>query len=308
VRRTLKYVAWTLITLVIVALAAWFWAYRVATGRYEKQWTVHTVDFPIPFLQDEQPPTVAETWRMLRNAAADAGIRTSDIDGMLSYSNNDSTSATFMAGDIGARLNFYMDCIGGGSSTEALIGIAIGVMEAGLCKCVAIFRAMNGFSQVRIGGTERGGVAHPRGGDEWLAQPRAVVSQEAREPRIVSQDGGDLFGRAGEGWDTTGVNALGHSAPRSQVYQGGDRALQGRRIAPFAKNPSRDRDALIVNGLSGSRSINAFVHLRELFESHVPDDRREQQFSRLAKSWHAPARDSDCSKDLALRRQTSVGA
>src|SRR3954470_7739333 len=92
------------------------------------------------------------TWA-LRNAAADAGIKTSDIDGMLSYSNNDSTSATFMAGDIGARLNFYMDCIGGGSSTEALIGIAIGVMEAGLCKCVAIFRAMNGFSQVRIGGT-----------------------------------------------------------------------------------------------------------------------------------------------------------
>ena len=72
---------------------------------------------------------------------------------MLSYSSNDCTPATFMAGDIGARLNFYMDCIGGGSSTEALIGIAIGVMEAGLCKCVAIFRAMNGFSQVRIGGT-----------------------------------------------------------------------------------------------------------------------------------------------------------
>ena len=84
---------------------------------------------------------------------ADAGIKTSDIDGMLSYSNNDSTPATFMAGDIGARLNFYMDCYGGGSSTEALIGIAIGVMEAGLCNCVAIFRAMNGFSQVRIGGT-----------------------------------------------------------------------------------------------------------------------------------------------------------
>ena len=83
---------------------------------------------------------------------------------MLSYSGNDSTSATFMAGDIGARLNFYMDCIGGGSSTEALIGIAIGVMEAGLCKCVAIFRAMNGFSQVRIGGTGARS-ATPVGGD-----------------------------------------------------------------------------------------------------------------------------------------------
>ena len=54
------------------------------------------------------------TWA-LRNAIADAGLRPADIDGMLSYSNNDSTSATFMAGDIGARLNFYMDRISGDS-------------------------------------------------------------------------------------------------------------------------------------------------------------------------------------------------
>ena len=45
------------------------------------------------------------------------------------------------------------DVFGGGSSTEALIGIAIGVIEAGMCKTVVIFRSMNGYSQVRIGGT-----------------------------------------------------------------------------------------------------------------------------------------------------------
>ena len=33
------------------------------------------VDFPIPFLQDQQPPTIAETWQMLRNAAADSRIQ-----------------------------------------------------------------------------------------------------------------------------------------------------------------------------------------------------------------------------------------
>jgi acetyl-CoA acetyltransferase len=92
------------------------------------------------------------TWAV-RNAILDAGLTPEDVDGMLDYSGGDSTSATFIAGDLGLRLNFYMDCVGGGSSTEALIGIAIGIMEAGLCKCVAIFRAMNGFSQVRIGGT-----------------------------------------------------------------------------------------------------------------------------------------------------------
>jgi len=34
-----------------------------------------SVDFGIPFLQEQQPPTIAETWRMLRNAAADSRIQ-----------------------------------------------------------------------------------------------------------------------------------------------------------------------------------------------------------------------------------------
>jgi len=92
------------------------------------------------------------TWAV-RNAIADAGLKPADIDGMLSYQSGDSTFAPFIAGDLGIRLNFYMDVFGGGSSTEALVGIAMGVIEAGMCKTVAIFRAMNGHSQVRIGGT-----------------------------------------------------------------------------------------------------------------------------------------------------------
>src|SRR3954447_16875718 len=92
------------------------------------------------------------TWAV-RNAILDAGLKASDIDGMLSYQSGDSTFAPFIAGDLGIRLNFYMDVFGGGSSTEALVGIAMGVIEAGMCKTVVIYRAMNGYSQVRIGGT-----------------------------------------------------------------------------------------------------------------------------------------------------------
>ena len=87
------------------------------------------------------------------NAIRDAGMKPSDIDGMLSYSGNDSTFSNFIAGDLGIRLNFFMDVHGGGSSSEALIGIAIGVIEAGMCKTMVIYRAMNGYSEVRIGGT-----------------------------------------------------------------------------------------------------------------------------------------------------------
>ncbi|MGI4812659.1 MAG: thiolase C-terminal domain-containing protein [Janthinobacterium lividum] len=99
-------------------------------------------------------------------ALADAGLKPSDVDGMLSYQMGDSTQSPFVAGDLGMRLNFYMDVMGGGSSTEALVGLAIGAIEAGMCKTVAIFRAMNGYSGIRIGGT--GAVAATPVVDEFL--------------------------------------------------------------------------------------------------------------------------------------------
>ena len=103
------------------------------------------------------------TWAV-KNAMDDAGIPAAEIDGMMSYAGNDSTASPMLAGDLGIRLNFYMDVQGGGSSSEALIGLAIGAIEAGMCETVVVFRSMNGYSQVRIGGTgARASV--PVGGD-----------------------------------------------------------------------------------------------------------------------------------------------
>ena len=115
------------------------------------------------------------TWAV-RNAIADSGLRPADIDGMLSYQSGNSTFSPFVAGDLGIRLNFYMDVFGGGSSTEALVGIAMGLIEAGMCKVVVIFRAMNGYSQVRIGGTGVRAVA-PVSGD--MLHSRAYGWQSA---------------------------------------------------------------------------------------------------------------------------------
>jgi acetyl-CoA acetyltransferase len=110
------------------------------------------------------------TWA-IRNAMADAGLKPADVDGLLSYQyGSDSTPSTFVAGDLGIRPNFFMDVHGGGSTTEALIGMAMGVIEAGMCRTVVIYRALNGYSQVRIGGT---GVraAIPVSGDALHGRP-----------------------------------------------------------------------------------------------------------------------------------------
>ncbi len=114
--------------------------------------------------------------RAIRAAMTDAGLAAGDIDGMLSYSYNDSTPSPSVAGDLGIRLNFHMDVYGGGSSTEALVGIAMGVIEAGMCKTVVIYRAMNGYSQVRIGGTGGRGAVAPLSGDGLLTRGYGFMS------------------------------------------------------------------------------------------------------------------------------------
>jgi acetyl-CoA acetyltransferase len=86
-------------------------------------------------------------------AVADAGLGPSEVDGMMSYQSGDSTPSNWVAADLGIRLDFFMDVVGGGSSTEALVGLAMGAIEAGMCRAVAIFRSMNGYSDFRIGGT-----------------------------------------------------------------------------------------------------------------------------------------------------------
>ncbi len=73
------------------------------------------------------------TWAV-RNAILDAGLKASRHRRHARLFGRQLDGATFIAGDLGIRLNFYMDVVGGGSSTEALVGIAIGIMEAGMCK------------------------------------------------------------------------------------------------------------------------------------------------------------------------------
>ncbi len=86
-----------------------------------------------------------------------------------------------------------MDVVGGGSSTEALVGIAIGLIEAGCCKTVAIFRSMNGFlagahrrHRSALGGAGwRRHAAQPR---LWLAERRAELRADLYAPYVRLRD------------------------------------------------------------------------------------------------------------------------
>jgi len=73
-KKVLKYTAWVLAAIVVLAVAACLWAYQVASSRYEKEWTVHKADFPIPF------PLKDDELAALRAAADAVRAKQSDVD------------------------------------------------------------------------------------------------------------------------------------------------------------------------------------------------------------------------------------
>jgi 3-oxoacyl-[acyl-carrier-protein] synthase III len=105
-----------------------------------------------PHLRPSNRTTLSMACEAVRNAMSDAGLKPSDIDGMTSYQAADSTTSGHVATALGLRLNYCLDILGGGSSTEALVAHAIGLIEAGYAKTIVCFRSMNGRSGRRMGG------------------------------------------------------------------------------------------------------------------------------------------------------------
>ncbi len=106
----------------------------------------------------------------IRNAMDDAGLGPDGVDGFLSYHLGDSTTSSTVMHDLGIRPNFFMDCSGGGTSTETLVGLARGAIETGMCHTVAIYRSMNGYSQFRMSSKDAG-AATPVSGPDVLTKP-----------------------------------------------------------------------------------------------------------------------------------------
>lgn len=90
-------------------------------------------------------------------AAADAGLDPRELDGLTSYSIGDSTTSQAVAGALGLRLNYGVDIEGGGSSVEALVANAIGVLEGGYARSMVVWRSALGRSGVRFGGQSASG-------------------------------------------------------------------------------------------------------------------------------------------------------
>jgi acetyl-CoA acetyltransferase len=87
-------------------------------------------------------------------AINDSGIDMSRVDGILCYGLNDSVQPQAVTTALGLpRLSYYANYFGGGNVCAASVGTAAMVVGTGMADNVLVFRALNGRSQHRLGGT-----------------------------------------------------------------------------------------------------------------------------------------------------------
>ena len=105
------------------------------------------------------------TTRAMGAEAVKAAIDDSGLDydstswGVTCYAVGDAIGSEAITSDVGIRLDYQIDTMGGGSSTETLISVAIGALENGQCDAMIIYRTMNGRTFRRMGGNPAEGAA-----------------------------------------------------------------------------------------------------------------------------------------------------
>src|SRR5262245_23515094 len=105
-----------------------------------------------PFSRDSGATVADLAVRCTLEALADAGLSTSDVDGLLSYAMNDSVPVLGLARSLGLKsLRWHQDMFGGGTQTASILGDAAMIVDAGLADTIVIFRALNGRTGKRMG-------------------------------------------------------------------------------------------------------------------------------------------------------------
>jgi len=104
-----------------------------------------------------------------QKAMQDAGLGPEDIDGLLEFNVGDSVPTEAVAAGLGLPVvNYAADWYSGGFAPSALVSTADMVVSSGRSKAVLIYRAMNGRSGFRLGGSSGGDAFRPK----WAGQYR----------------------------------------------------------------------------------------------------------------------------------------
>lgn len=167
------------------------------------------------FTKESGVTPLALALEAIGNAVADAGLSLGDIDGLATHHCNDSAPPHHVAAALGLDdLAWFHEEFGGGSKATAVLGMAAATCHAGTARHVVVYRALNGRSGHRMGGTG-GGVAVPST-DHQFQVPYGLVSP-SQTYALGARAHMERYGTAPEAFGTVAVQQRANAADNDRA-------------------------------------------------------------------------------------------
>lgn len=198
-----------------------------------------------------------------QKAIEDSGIDYDRVDGFVNYGLNDTVHPHAVANALGVpELAWYANYFGGGNMCVSTIGTAAMVIEAGLAKNVVVFRAMNGRSAHRLGGTNTDSMFVSRGEAQftfpqgWMTYAQ-YIAMSARRHMIK-------YGTTSEDFGHVAVTCRAHAEKNDRAMMRAPMTLEDHQASRLIADPFHLYDiclesdgacALLVSSAEEARSL-----------------------------------------------------
>jgi acetyl-CoA acetyltransferase len=198
-----------------------------------------------------------------QKAIEDSGIDYDRVDGFLSYGLNDTIHPHAVANALGVpEVAWYANYFGGGNMCVSTLGTAAMIIDAGLAKNVVIFRAMNGRSAHRLGGTDTESMFVPQGEAQftfpqgWLTYAQ-YIAMAARRHMIK-------YGTTSEDFGNVAVTCRTHAEKNPRAMMRAPMTLEDHQHSRLIADPLRLYDicletdgacALLVSSATEAESL-----------------------------------------------------
>lgn len=200
-----------------------------------------------------------------RAAVSDAGLRTSDIDGVI-HCDFDNVKAGALAGALALPGVGFTAAVGiGGSAPCAMVGVAAAAVSSGQAKHVLVYRSLNGRSQGRLGSA----IAPSRtvGGmgsyDEFFTPYGLLTAPQSFA--LLAQRHAELYGTQDEHFGAVAIACREHAnrTPHAQM-NGRPMTLDDYLAAPVISTPLRLFDCCLETDGAAALVVTSTERARDL--------------------------------------------
>ncbi len=122
------------------------------------------------FSEDPRASGTDLAFEAIEIAVGDAGLSPGDIDGVVMYSIDSSTSPEMLAANLGANIGLWAELPHGGTSSCATLAVAAAAVESQMADVVVCYRAMTSYDFT----------AGARHNSQWIAARQAGLREFVR--------------------------------------------------------------------------------------------------------------------------------